>query len=66
MNDVQTEAVLSALSRAIGALREDREAAQQNPALSEEDRVIVRDALAEELRCLRARFMHHLWCLDDR
>ena len=66
MNENQTEAILSALSRAIGALRADRESVQQNPTLSEEDRVIVRDALTEELRCLRARFMHHLWCLDDR
>jgi hypothetical protein len=66
MNEAQTEIVLSALSRAIGALRADREAVQANPALTEEDRTIVRNELSEELRLLRARFMHHLWCLDDR
>jgi hypothetical protein len=65
MNETQTEVVLSALSRAIGALRQDRESVQQNPALSEDDRTIVRNELSEELRLLRARFMHHLWCLDD-
>ena len=65
MNETQTEVVLSALSRAIGALRQDRESVQANPALTEEDRTIVRNAISEELRFLRARFMHHMWGLDD-
>jgi hypothetical protein len=65
MNEAQSEVILSALSRAIGALRQDREAVQANPALTEDDRTIVRNALSEELRLLRARFMHHMWCLDD-